>query len=459
MFRSVNAVRLAILSIGSSVAGGCAPALTLQPTPRVVAVEWSAELTDGGRTFAARRDLGSEIGSTELTALIDAARAANADIRIAAARVDQARASLRIARGSMLPTVSASAGLGAARTDRPADPFDFADAFAGLDVAYEVDLFGGAAAGRRSGRERVLAAAFDRAAILIAVEAELTRAFVQRAALSDRIALLDRSIEQARELERIIRARLNAGDATRVDLGLQTIQVRQLETERSRLTQSLDRTRTAMAVLAGREAPLFTSVPTRLTALTVPAFDPGSPGDLLTARPDVRAAEARIGAAGGDVVQARAAFLPRLRLSAAALVQAAGPSGPIGTVLSIGGDLLAPIFDRGRLRGGYDLATATQRESVERYRQTLLTALAEVEDAMSAMERSREREATILGIVEEARLTARLARLRYLGGESDLRDVLDAEQLLVEAEDARAIVLQQRIEAAVDLFRATGGRL
>lgn len=195
-----------------------------------------------------------------------------------------------------------------------------------------------------------------------------------------------------------------------------------------------------------------------IDAFAIPAFAPGSPGELLVRRPDIRASEARIQAAGGDVTAARAAFFPRLRLSASGLAQAASLGGPVGTILSIGADLLAPIFNRGRLHGEFDAASARQRESVELYRRDLLNALAEVENAISAGNRSREREQLILQSVEEARLTSRLARLSYIEGESDLRYVLDAESLLVQAEDARALALQQRLEAAIDLFRATGGR-
>lgn len=435
---------------------GCAPTVRLQVPPEVLSSQWSRPADPAAAE--ARGNLGTALGSPALAALIDRALVQNPEVGISAARIDQARAALRIARAAMLPTVSASGGLAGARTDRASDPFDFSDAFAGLDVSYDVDLFGGGSAERRAGRARLAATEFDRAGAELTIEAELARAFVQRAAIAHRITLLDRNITQATELQRIIRLRSQAGEATRVDLGLQNIQLRQLEAERLRLAEALDQTRTALAVLAGEEAPRFTSAPADLASLRLPRFAPGSPGDLLVRRPDIRASEARIQAAGGDIAQARAAFFPRLRLSASGLAQAASLGGPIGSVLSIGADLLAPIFNRGRLRGEFDGASARQRESVELYRRTLLAALAEVEDALSAADRSREREALLLAVVEEAQLTSRLSRLRYVEGEADLRETLDAEALLVQAEDARALALQQRLESQIDLFRATGGR-
>jgi outer membrane protein TolC len=126
-------------------------------------------------------------------------------------------------------------------------------------------------------------------------------------------------------------------------------------------------------------------------------------------------------------------------------------------VITAGLGLLAPIFDRARLRGNLDMASAVQVESVELYRKALLTALGEAEDALEAVERSRAREAMLDAIVSEAVITARLARLQYVEGAADLQWVLDAEQRLVQAEDARAIAQQERLEAAIDLYRALGG--
>jgi outer membrane protein TolC len=271
--------------------------------------------------------------------------------------------------------------------------------------------------------------------------------------------LLDQNIAQATELERIIGVRFRAGEANRVDLGLQTIEVRQLETEKLRLVQALDETRTALAVLTGEEAPRFASAPAAIDALTPPALAPGQPSDVIVRRPDIRAAEARIQAAGGDVDRARAAFFPRLTLSARGLVQAATLSSPLNTSYSLGAGLLAPIFDRGRLRADLEFAGGVQAESVQLYRQVLLNSFAEVENALSAVERAGAREALLEQIVAEAQLTARLSRLQYVEGEADLQSVLDAQSGLIEAEDARAIARQERLEAAIDLYRAMGGTL
>ncbi len=442
----------------AAAATACAPTPRLAVAPEVLSAGWRARPSPAAAPSTLPDGLGQAFGSAELEGLTARALAANADLGVATARVGQARAQLGLARAEMLPVVSASAGLSGSRTGGGGTrPFDFNAGFAGLDVAFEIDLFGRARAGKRAARARYSAAALDRQALALAVEGDVARGFVQHVALAQRLVLLDRNIAQARELLRIVEVRARLGEATRVDTGLQTIQLRQLELERQRLFEARSRTANALAVLTGEEAPSFVMPPADLAALSVPVLAAVQPADLLVRRPDIGAAEARIGAAHGDVDRARAAFLPRLRLSASGLAESGALGGPLGTVITAGAGLLAPIFDRARLRSELDMASAVQAESVELYRKALLTALGEAEDALEAVERSRLREALLDTIVAEATATARLARLQYVEGAADIQSVLDAEQRLVQAEDARAVARQERLEAAIDLYRAMGG--
>jgi NodT family efflux transporter outer membrane factor (OMF) lipoprotein len=450
--------KLGCVAALGAAASACAPTPRLQVAPEVLSTEWRAGPTAQSVAAALPDNLGVALASPELEGLLARALAANADLGVSTARIGQARAQLRLARAEMLPVVSASAGLAGSRAGGGGvKPFDFNEGYAGLDVAFEIDLFGRLKAGKRSARARYMAASLDRQALALIVQGDVARAFVQHAALSQRLGLLDRNIGQARELLRIIEVRHRLGEATRVDTGLQTIQLRQLEVERERLLEARSRTGNALAVLVGEEAPLFVMPEAELSALKVPVLAAAQPADLLVRRPDILAAEARISAAQGDIQQARAAFLPRLRLSASGIAESGTLGGPLGTVITAGLGLLAPIFDRARLRGNLDMASAVQVESVELYRKALLTALGEAEDALEAVERSRAREALLDTIVSEAVTTARLARLQYVEGAADLQWVLDAEQRLVQAEDARAIAQQERLEAAIDLYRALGG--
>jgi len=439
-------------------AASCAPHPRLAVAPQILSTEWRSPGAAAPGQAASDATLGQAFHLAELERLTQKALAANADIAIAAARIERARAELKSARADMLPVVSASAGLGATRSDdKGASLFRFSEGFAGLDIAFDADLFGRARAGRRAARHRVAAAAFDRDAVALIVEAEVARLYVQYAALSDRIQFLDRNIASARELERIIGVRQREGAATRVDVGLQAIDVRQLEADRLRLAEARERTRNGLAVLCGEEAPRFEMEEASLAGAEAPLMPAPQPGALLVRRPDIRAAEARIAAAAGDIDEARAAFLPDLRLTASALGQAATLGGPLGSTLAAGASLLAPIFDRGRLNGRLAAATATQHESVELYRKALLTALGEAENALAAAGHAHDRGRLIEQILAEAGITARLARLQYLEGEADLRTVLDAERLFVQAQDARIVSIQESLDAAIDLYEAMGG--
>jgi NodT family efflux transporter outer membrane factor (OMF) lipoprotein len=450
--------RFSLAAICCLTAQACAPAVDLKHPSGVSSTKWSGVETAISGEPISRQGLGGLLQSPKLEALTARALAANADIGAARWRIAQARAQLRVARAAMLPVVTGRTGLNATKTDnRGGSAFDFSDAFAGLDLSWDADLFGGRRAERRAALSRVTASVFDRNAVALGVEAEVARGFVQHAVLSQRIALLDRNLANARELDRILHIRLREGVGTKVETGLQAIEVRQLEAERLRLLEAQAQTRNALAVLAGQEAPLFQMPEADLASLSPPALNPIQPAELLVRRPDVRAAEARIRAASGDVQAARAAFLPNLTLTASALGQAASLTGPYGATLAAGASLLAPIFNRGRLQGEFTRASAAQAETVELYRGTLLTALAEAEDALTAVRQSRAREVLLDQVVEEARTTARLTRLQFIEGEADLRFVIDAQQLLVQSEDARAISLQERLNAAIDLYRAMGG--
>lgn len=454
--RSAFFPKAGLLSVFALAA--CAPHVDLEPMPIVQSHDWSESPAAAPRIAEAQigpETLGAALGSPALDALIDKASHDNTDIAASLARIRQSRALLRVARGAMLPVISASGGIEASRTDQT--QLDFRNAFGSLDISFELDLFGGRRAEADAARNRFRGTQFDREAVMLAVQADVARAFVQQATLAARLALADRNIAQQRELERIIRARVNAGDGTRVDLGLQTIQVRELQADRSRLEQALAQTRNSLAVLVGEEAPQFRSDPAPLESLVVPSLRLVQPTELVARRPDVRAAEARIQAAGGDVRAARAAFYPRLTLSSRGMSQAAILGGPLSTLFSTGAGLLAPIFDRGRLRGNLDFAAGAQAESVALYRQALLNCLADVENAISSVNRSSDRAELTDQIVVQARETARLARLQYLEGDADLQRLFDAEQRLIESEDARLITLQERLDAAIDMFKALGG--
>jgi multidrug efflux system outer membrane protein len=163
------------------------------------------------------------LGSSELAALVARAHAANPDLAVAAARIQQARAQLREVRAEALPVASASLGIGGSASGRGnSDAFDLRAGAVGLDISWEADLFGRLKAGRRAAAARV-----GRRGVRTATgwrwlwKGEVARAYVQHATLGRRLALLDRNLASARELARIIDVRVRHGASTRVESGIQ----------------------------------------------------------------------------------------------------------------------------------------------------------------------------------------------------------------------------------------------
>jgi len=197
-----------------------------------------------------------------------------------------------------------------------------------------------------------------------------------------------------------------------------------------------------------------------LADLQVPVVEPGLPAQLLTRRPDLASAEARLASANADLAAARAALLPSISLtgsagtaSTALLAIAGGPTSAI----SLGLSLLQPIFDGGRLRGQVSVAESQERELVESYRKAILVAFGEVEDALVAATRQAQQEALQSQAQAQAREALRLAEVRYREGADDLLTVLDAQRTLFSADDQLAQIRHDRLAAAVDLYKALGG--
>ena len=433
--------------------GGCAPALEFAPVLPVASNGWSDGESYAGEPPAV--SLGSLMGSPRLQDLTQRALSENREIRIAEARIEQAAALRLTARQATLPSVSLSAGAAAERRRRGSVP-DLEELFASLDLAIDPDLFGRLAAARRRAQADVEFANYTRDAIALAIETEVAATYVEYAALKRRIAIVEQNIARQAELERIIRIRFEEGVANRVDLGLQTIQMLNLRTDRSRLEEALVQTRNAMAILVGEEAPLFALETEEIGRIALPDMRPETPAQLLASRPDVRAAEAVIASASGSVREARARFFPQVEIGLSGVARYA-TGGIFEQAVTLGSSLLAPIFDRGRLTGDFRFATARQVEAVEGYRQTILIALSEVEDALVSAQRSSERAVLFEQIVDEARETEQLANLQYLEGEESLQSVLDAQRFLSNAEEAQVLARQSQMLAQISLYRSMGG--
>lgn len=408
------------------------------------------------------------LGDPELAQLVEAALAANHDLRIALANHDRAQALLRGARFDRYPTVTASGAAsnlrtsdgeapGLARADRDADAFS-----AGIDASWELDLFGRVRRNLEAQRADLAASAADLGAVQVAIVGTVAQAYMELRGLQERLRVAQANAANQRETLRLVEARLAAGRGTDFD----TSRARaQLETTLARipaLESTIAVTMHRLAVLTGREPDALTAGLSGATALpALPArIDPGTPGELLRRRPDVIAAESRLHAATARIGIATADFFPRFTLAGLIGTRAIDTSALFERdsetrLAALGVDW--SFLDVGRVRARVAAANADAGAALAAYERSVLLALEDTENALVRVAKARVEDAHLERAAEDSTTAARLARLRFEAGAVDLLDVLDAERTRLAAQDAFADARMRSATATVTLYRALAG--
>ncbi len=451
------ALRAALLATALA-AGGCAtkasPEAPLPATP----AQWRYAPPDRAGADPVSIDWWQSLGNAELDALVRRARADNPGIAAAYARVQQARASVTIARAPLLPELTGSAdarrygGSGISSSDSSAN-FRL-----GLAASYEVDLWGGNRAAAGSAAASLRAAGFAQDAVTLSVTGEVALAWLQTVSLRERIAIATRMLDNARGVLAVVDARQRAGSATALELAQQRGLVAGRERTLRLLAQRANDSQVALAILLGQSASSFEISTASLAGLRDPAIDSGLPAELLTRRPDLAAAEARLAAADGNIAVARALMLPRLALTASAT----GQSDRLHTlfenpVYAIAAGVLAPIFNAGRLAAGHDMAIAQKQELLADYRRAIVAASGDVEVALNTIAGVGAQRIAQDEELAQARRAFALAERRYRAGAETLLIVLDAQRTFYAAEDDAAQLRLAALQGSVLLYKALGG--
>jgi NodT family efflux transporter outer membrane factor (OMF) lipoprotein len=403
----------------------------------------------------------SAFESEELKTLVDAALAGSPDLAIAAERVRQAEAQVQVAGASLFPSLSVGAGSSRRVTDTEGAPSRRSDSSSlTFSASYELDLWGRNAAGVRAADASFRATAFDRDAARLTLIAGVATSYFEILSLRGRLAIARENLAIAERVQSLVAVRARNGAASQLDVERQQAQVLSQRAALLPLEQLERQTLAALAVLVGRVPEGFEVKAASLADLRIPTVNPGLPAELLVRRPDLAAAEAQVASANGNVAAARAALLPGIELTGSAGVSSAallsflsGPQSAVSLALS----LLQPIFDGGRLRGQVALSESRERELVESYRKAILSAFADVEQALVAVSRSQQRETLQAQVQESARNALRLAEIRYREGADDLLAVLEAQRTLFQAQDQLASIRLDRLAGAVALYKALGG--
>lgn len=405
----------------------------------------------------------------DLDRVVDRALAANPDLAAAKARVATARALVGIDRARLFPLLGLNAGGTIARGSEDATYDRLPPGLSidletrryrgSFDLSYDLDLWGRNQRLIEAANARADAAAALHDAHRLGLATEVARQYFLLRGLDTQRAVLDATIASRRETLEIHESKARAG----LTDGLTTSQARtELELARNDLAQ-VERQRGAaehaLAVLCGTQPAAF-SLPARETRGALPALRTAPPAEVLARRPDVRAAEQDLRAANARIGVAEAAFYPSFTLGGSAgleSIEAATFLDWQNRVLSLGAGLTAPVFDGGGNRANFDAAVARRDEALATYRNTLLVALREVEDALSDVQGiSRSREALDQAL-QSARETRDLAKERFDKGLASYLGVVDAERTVLRVELALAQAdAQQRITLAT-LAKALGG--
>lgn len=455
--------RAAGLALAAVVLAGCVavpPAPNTAPPPSAWRESPHGPATDAGAQAALQRDWWRGYGDPVLDGLVDTALRENLDLRTAVARVDEARALLTAQGAAQWPTLDLSVTGQRARsvstvTGRPTYSNVTQPQF---QAAYEIDLWGRLSALTDAARQSLLASQASRDTVHLSVAAAVAAAYLGLRTTDARLDVAERTLASREGALKVARRRYDSGYNSKLELAQAEAEYRATAQVIPQLRQSLARQEHALSVLLGH-APASVPRGRALSDLAAPPLPAtGVPSLLLRRRPDIAQAEAQIAASDANLAAARAQLLPSLRLTGTlGELDNSLLRGDPQRVWTLGGSILAPIFNRGRLRAQVSASAARRDQAVYAYQKTVLTAFSEVEDALAAIrelnrqhdEAERQRQALAEAL--------RIAHNRYNEGYASYLEELDAQRNLFSAELTVLQLQGDALSAQVNLYKALGG--
>jgi len=403
----------------------------------------------------------------------------NPNVRAAALRMVQAQAQLGVTRASQLPAVSVSAGISNSRTSAETSQglalghrsIEGNNYSVGANFSYELDLWGRVRRVVEASDAQALAAQDDRDGVLLMLSSQVATAYWQLRGLDAEMAILNNALATRRESQELIEARFNAGLSNELDVSRTRIERANAEADLHEVQRQRNTLEHALAVLVGASPsqPLL-PVPAQAAAGTgtgagalpqPPAIPVGLPASLLGQRPDLASSVATLKAFNAQVGVAEGAFYPSLSLTGNfgyASESLSNISHGSARQFSFGPLALSlPVFDAGRNRANLKLSKARYDEAVANHEGRLLTALREVEDALSDVRQRQQQGDVQLQAQQAASRALEVAQARYDRGVSTYLDVTDAQRSALAADRAAAQIRTQRLVAAVSVARALGG--
>ncbi len=460
---------LAMALCALALAGCSVPQLSRAPDAArpVLPAQWSAARQESEARPQVRSAWWQAFGDPLLTRWVELAQARNGDVLLALSRVDEARANLDVAGAAGLPQVSATAGASTGRSLGARGLAHVRSAQPGLQASWEPDLWGRIAHQEKAAALRLQASEADRDAVALSVAATTAQAYVGLRSLQQQLAVAQATARSRQDALRLADDQVGVGYISQLQRTQAQAELQSVQQAVEQLELSLARQRTALLVLAGGQgdadaaALMADSMASDTTAPLLrlpPTPEAGLPSALLQRRPDIARAQLQLAAADETLAVQRAAFLPQVSLTASAgsLLVNALQYHP-ATVWALGGSVLAPLFTGGRLQGQFDAATAQRDQAAHAYRNVVLKALADVENALvgtrrlqSQWQHASEREAVL-------QRSLGFAKDRYEAGYASYLEELDAQRNLFQAQQEVIRLRQGQLENAIALYQALGG--
>lgn len=408
----------------------------------------------------------------ELSSLVERVASQNLDLKTAAERVVQSVAQRRVAASQGLPNIEGQSsttynrqspnGTLSLLTPAPGAPLDYGLFHDGLTSSWQLDLFGRVRRAVEAADANTLAAVENRHGVALAAVTELAQSYMLLRGTQNRLRIAKRNLRLAEENVELVNTRFRNGVATTLDMA-------QARAQQATIAATQPPLRAREAALINAIGLLLGEAPRALEAeLGRPQIIPrvprrvpvGMPGTSVRRRPDVREGEARLHEATAQTGVAVANFYPDITLNGAVAVESLHLSNlltPTSTAFAVGPSFSIPIFEGGRLRGALALSEARQREAAIFFRETVLRAWKEVDDALKDYRETQRRRIDIARAVAENRSALQAARQRYSEGATNFLDVTATQTQLLQSENDLSDSDTQIATDLVNLYRALGG--
>jgi NodT family efflux transporter outer membrane factor (OMF) lipoprotein len=452
---------------------GCMVGPDYQPPKTQAPEQWSETLA-GGETARSESLAAWWQGfrDPELDSLVQRALAASPDLRIADARLREARAGLGLRDAERLPELDLGASASRAKQSRnqpligdslpPGTPLT-GDVFqSGFDASWELDLFGGRRRGVEAAQAELAAAGFGRADAQVTLAAEVARAYVAARGYQQRLAIARQNLAAQRDVVALAQDRHKQGLTSGLEPEQAATVLAQTEAQVPALESGLQTAIHHLGVLLGMTpgalgAELAAQAPIPAVPPQVPA---GLPADLVRRRPDIRVAERRLAAASAQVGVATADLYPRFSLTGS-FGYLSTNSGSLysspSSAWSVGPSFRWPVFDAGRVRANIRVQDARQEQALAVYQKAVLAGFEDVENALVAYAKEQTRNRPLRAAVASSRNSLEISRQQFASGLTSFINVLDAERSLYQAEDSLVQSDQAVVQNLIALYKALGG--